>query len=209
MSESGGVTLVDHPLVQVGISKLRDRETPTETFRRILRELAVLVGVEAARGIELRATRVETPLAPCAGAEFARPIVILPILRAGLGMAEALLTLFPAACVGHVGLYRDETTFEPKSYYFKTPGLDEAEVFLVDPMLATGQSGADAVDRVKAAGAQRIRMVAIIGSEPGIEHFRNRHPDVHVFLAAIDPSLNDKAYIVPGLGDAGDRYFGT
>jgi len=202
-------TVVEHPLIKIGVSVLRDRETPVEEFRRCLRHLSILVAIEALRGIETSSRTVETPLATCEGFTAARPTVIFPILRAGLGMAEALLTLLPAARVGHVGLYRDEETFEPKSYYFKTPPIENADVFLVDPMLATGQSAADAVDKLKSSGAQRLRMLALIGSKPGVEHFHERHPDVPIFLAALDSSLNEKAYIVPGLGDAGDRYFGT
>ena len=196
-------------MVKVGVSRLRDRESSLGDFRRALRELAVIVGVEAARDLELREVPLQSPLSPCTGHELARPLVIIPILRAGLGMAEALLQVFPEARVGHVGLCRDEETFEPQSYYFKTPPLDESDIFLVDPMLATGQSAADAVDKLKAAGAKRLRMLALIGARPGVELFCSRHPDVPVFLAALDEELNDKAYIVPGLGDAGDRYFVT
>lgn len=203
------VTVVDHPIVRVRLAALRDRETSGPEFRHTLRDLAVLVGVEAMRTLETRPTEIHTPLAPCRGDTFHRPIVLIPVLRAGLGMAEALLSLVPEAAVGHVGLARDEETFAPRSYYFKTPPLDDADVFLVDPMMATGQSSADAVDKVIAAGGRRIAVIALIGSQPGVETFARRHPNVPVFLAAIDPELNEKAYIVPGLGDAGDRYFGT
>ena len=206
---TSGCQVVEHSLVKVGISRLRNRETSLGDFRRALRELAVIVGVEASRDLALRGFPLQTPLASCTGHEFARPLVIIPILRAGLGMAEALLQVFPEARVGHVGLYRDEDTFEPQSYYFKTPPLEGADIFLVDPMLATGQSAADAVDKLKAAGAKCLRVLALIGARPGVELFTSRHPDVPVFLAALDAELNDKAYIVPGLGDAGDRYFGT
>jgi uracil phosphoribosyltransferase len=209
MSDAPTCTVVDHPLVKVGVTILRDRETPVADFRRVLRELSVLVGIEASREIELTGCTIHTPLAPCGGFRLSRPVVLLPILRAGLGMAEALLAVFPSARVGHIGLYRDETTFEPHSYYFKTPSLADAEVFVVDPMLATGQSSADAIDKLKAAGATRLRMLCLIASKPGVAHFHARHPDVPVFTAALDESLNEKAYIVPGLGDAGDRYFGT
>ena len=196
-------------MVKVGVSRLRNRETSLGDFRRALRELAVIVGIAASRDLELREFPLQTPLAPCAGHELARPLVIIPILRAGLGMAEALLHVFPEARVGHVGLYRDEDTFQPQSYYFKTPPLVESDIFLVDPMLATGQSAADAVDKLKGAGAKSLRVLSLIGARPGVELFCARHPDVPVFLAALDAELNDKAYIVPGLGDAGDRYFGT
>lgn len=196
-------------MVRVGISRLRNRDTSLVDFRRALRELAVIVGVEASRDLALKEIPLQTPLSTCAGHELARPLVIIPILRAGLGMAEALLQVFPEARVGHVGLYRDEDTFEPQSYYFKTPPLENSDILLVDPMLATGQSAADAVDKLKSAGAKNLRMLALIGARPGVELFHARHPDVPVFLAAMDAELNDKAYIVPGLGDAGDRYFGT
>lgn len=196
-------------MVRVGVSRLRNRETSLGDFRRALRELAVVVGVEASRDLKLKEVPLQSPLSSCTGHELARPLVIIPILRAGLGMAEALLQVFPEARVGHVGLYRDEETFEPQSYYFKTPPLEDSDIFLVDPMLATGQSAADAVDKLKAAGAKNLRMLALIGARPGVELFQSRHPDVPIFLAAIDAELNDKAYIVPGLGDAGDRYFGT
>ena len=196
-------------MVKVGISRLRNWETPLGEFRRTLRELAVIVGVEAARDLKLREFALQSPLAPCTGHELARPLVIIPILRAGLGMAEALLQVFPDARVGHVGLYRNEDTFEPQSYYFKTPPLGKSDIFLVDPMLATGRSAADAVDKLKVAGAKSLRVLALIGARPGVEHFCSHHPDVPVILAALDEELNDKAYIIPGLGDAGDRYFGT
>lgn len=209
MSDPARLAVVDHALVRVGMTALRNRETPLAEFRRVLRELSVIVGMEASRDLETRSVLIETPLASCDGAELVRPVVILPILRAGLGMAEALLTILPGAQVGHIGLSRDEVTFEPKSYYLKTPQLEDADVFLVDPMLATGHSGADAVDKIKACGARRLRMVALIGAVSGVELFQRRHPDVPVFLAALDPGLNERAYIVPGLGDAGDRYFGT
>lgn len=204
-----GCQVVEHSMVRVGISRLRNRETSLGDFRRALRELAVIVGVEASRDLKLKEVPLQTPLSPCTGHELARPLVIIPILRAGLGMAEALLQAFPEARVGHVGLYRDENTFEPQSYYFKTPPLENSDIFLVDPMLATGQSAADAVDKLKNAGAKNLRMLALIGARPGVELFQSRHPDVPIFLAALDAELNDKAYIVPGLGDAGDRYFGT
>lgn len=204
-----GCKVVGHSLAKVNVSRLRNRETSLGDFRQALRELAVIVGVEASRDLELKEVPLQTPLSSCAGHTLARPLVIIPILRAGLGMAEALLQVFPEARVGHIGLSRDEATFEPQSYYFKTPPLEESDIFLVDPMLATGQSAADAADKLKAAGAASLRMLALIGSRPGAELFHSRHPDVPVFLAALDAELNDRAYIVPGLGDAGDRYFGT
>lgn len=204
-----GCHVVDHPLVRVSIATLRNRETALPGFRQALRELTVLVGCEAMRGLETMPTCIETPMSACEGHALARPVIIIPILRAGLGMAEALLSLVPGARMGHVGLARDEETFEPRSYYFKTPPMADADVFVVDPMLATGQSAADALDKLKACGARRIGLVALIGSTQGIAFLRGRHPDVPIFLGAIDADLNEKAYIIPGLGDAGDRYFGT
>ncbi len=203
------VTVVDHPIVRVRLSALRSAESKAPEFRHTLRDLAVLVGLSAMRSLPTVDCEVQTPLAACRGDRFLRPIVLVPVLRAGLGMAEALLDLVPEASVGHVGLARDEVTFEPRSYYFKAPPLSDADVFLVDPMVATGQSAADAVDRVRKAGARRVSVIGLIGSGPGVANFARRHPDVPVFLAVVDPDLNDKAYIVPGLGDAGDRYFGT
>ncbi len=205
-----GCTVVDHPLVKCRVDVLRDKATPKDLFRRTLRDLAGLIAFEATRELELADKTVETPLTSCAGHCLRREIIVAPILRAGLGMAEALLSVLPEASVGHVGMYRDEKTFEPQSYYFKIPpGLADADVFVVDPMVATGRSAADAVAALKAHGAKRLRLLALIGCVPGVEHFRSQHHDVPVILAALDPGLNERAYIVPGLGDAGDRYFGT
>lgn len=203
------VTVVDHPIVRVRLSALRSIESKAPEFRHTLRDLAVLVGLSAMQSLPTSHREIQTPLASCRGDSFLRPIVLVPVLRAGLGMSEALMDLVPEASVGHVGLARDEVTFEPRSYYFKAPPLGDADVFLVDPMVATGHSAADAVERVRAAGARRVSVIALIGSVPGLVTFAQRHPDVPVFLAAVDPDLNEKAYIVPGLGDAGDRYFGT
>lgn len=178
-------------------------------FRRALRVLAQMLAIEGMRAAGERRIAIETPLAPCEGHEPDSPVVVVPILRAGLGMADAILEILPEARVGHVGMYRDEATFEPRPYYFKVPPLDNAGVLLVDPMLATGQSAVDAASKLKDAGAGNIRLLAIIGAVAGVERFTKAHPDAPVFLAAMDPELNASAYIVPGLGDAGDRYFGT
>ncbi len=205
-----GCLVVNHPLVKSKVAILRSKETPRELFRRTLHELTALVAFEATRDLPLVDMEVETPLESCPGHRLANPVTVVPILRAGLGMAEAMLNVLPQARIGHIGMYRDEKTFEPKSYYFKAPpDLAETEVFLVDPMLATGNSSADAATELKAFGARRLRLVALLGCVTGVKLFRQKHPDVPVFLAAMDPGLNDKAYIVPGLGDAGDRYFGT
>lgn len=210
LSTVAGCTVVDHPLVKSKVTVLRNKETSRELFRRTLRELTALVAFEATRDLPLQEIPVETPLQSCTGHKLKEKVTIVPILRAGLGMAEAMLDVLPQARVGHVGMYRDEKTFEPKSYYFKAPpDLARADVFLVDPMLATGHSSSDAATELKRCGVTRLRLVALLGAVPGVELFRSKHPDVPVFLAALDPGLNERAYIVPGLGDAGDRYFGT
>lgn len=205
-----GCTVVQHPLVLSKITVLRDKRTDCELFRRTLHELAALVAWEATKDLAVEAVEIESPLQRCSGHVLARPVVLMPILRAGLGMVSGILEILPEARIGHVGLCRDEETFEPRSYYFKAPpDLPEADVLLVDPMLATGQSASDAAAKLKALGATRLRLLALVGCVQGATHFRERHPDVPVFLAALDRELSDKAYIVPGLGDAGDRYFGT
>ncbi len=205
-----GCVVVDHPLVKSKVAILRNKETSREVFRRTLHELTALVAFEATRDLPLVELEIQTPLESCAGHRLANPVTVVPILRAGLGMAEAMLDVLPQARIGHIGMYRDEKTFEPKSYYFKAPpDLAETEVFLVDPMLATGNSASDAATELKAFGAKHLRLMALVGCVQGAELFRRKHPDVPVFLAALDPGLNEKAYIVPGLGDAGDRYFGT
>lgn len=210
MPELEGIHIVEHPLVQVRLATLRDRTTPVEGFRRALAELASLLAFEATRSLPTEPCTVQTPLAPCRAARLAAPIVVVPILRAGLGMAEALLKILPEARVGHVGLARDEQTFQPERYYFKTPsGLENCFVFLVDPMLATGRSACQAASALKRRGARRLALLCVVGCPEGARRFREEHPDVPIYLAALDEGLNDHAYIVPGLGDAGDRYFGT
>ncbi len=205
-----GITVVDHPLVKARVAVLRDAGTSTELFRRTLNQLAALVAFEATRGLAVAPRQVRSPLAACEGHSLRDPITIVPILRAGLGMAEALLQVLPEARVGHVGLARNEKTFLPEHYYFKAPAdLAASDVFIVDPMLATGNSAGDAADELKNQGATRLTLVALVGCVQGATHFRQRHPDIPVFLAAMDTELNSSAYIVPGLGDAGDRYFGT
>lgn len=212
MAESSipGCTVVNHPLVKSKVTVLRNKNTPRELFRRTLHELTALVAFEATRDLPVEEIAIETPLEACVGHKLASPVTIVPILRAGLGMAQAMWDVVPQARVGHVGMYRDEKTFEPRSYYFKAPlDLAKTDVFLVDPMLATGHSSSDAATELKAQGAKRLRLVALVGCRPGLELFRSKHPDVHVYLATLDERLNEKAYIIPGLGDAGDRYFGT
>ena len=205
-----GFTIVDHPLVKAKVTILRNKETSTELFRRTLHELTALLAFEATRDLDVVEIDVETPLERCKGHRLSKGLTVVPILRAGLGMAEAMLDVLPQARLGHVGIYRDETTFEPMSYYFKAPrDLADSDVFLVDPMLATGNSAADAAAKLKAGGVVRLRLIALLGCVAGAQHFKRQHPEVPVYLAALDEKLNERAYIVPGLGDAGDRYCET
>ena len=205
-----GCTIVDHPLVKAKVAILRNKETPTELFRRTLHELTALLAFEATRDLEVDEIDIETPLERCKGHRLSNHLTVVPILRAGLGMAEAMLNVLPQAKLGHVGSFRDEKTFEAMSYYFKVPlDLENSDVFLVDPMLATGNSAADAAAQLKAGGATRLRLIAVLGCVTGARFFHTQHPEVPVFLAAVDEKLNERAYIVPGLGDAGDRYCET
>ena len=205
-----GVTVIDHPLIRVKLTQLRDVTTGSEDFRARLNELATLMVFEATRDLAVRPFAIRTPLAPHEGSVLARPIVIAPILRAGLGLVTGMLDLLADVSVAHIGMFRNEQTHRPESYYFKAPPhLAEAEVILVDPMLATGWSATAAIAQLKEAGAKSLRFVCVVSCEAGIRQVRSAHPDVPVFTASIDPEINDRAYIVPGLGDAGDRYFGT
>ncbi|QQS12398.1 MAG: uracil phosphoribosyltransferase [Rhodospirillales bacterium] len=205
------VTVVDHPLVQHKLSILRDRETSTTNFRRLLREIALLLGYEVTRDLPLTRQRIETPVAAM-DAPFidGKKLVIVPILRAGLGLADGLLDLVPSARVGHIGLYRDPETKAAVEYYFRMPE-DAAErlALVCDPMLATANSSIAAVDLLKGAGVRRIKLLCVLAAPEGVAAFGAAHPDVPVTVAAIDERLNDHAYIVPGLGDAGDRMYGT
>lgn len=205
-----GCHVVDHPLVRAKLTVLRDRGTGLKAFRGALHELSLLVGYEALRDLDEVESEVETPLETCGGSRIAHPIFLMPILRAGLGMAEALAELLPDAPVGHIGMFRDEVTHQPQPYYLRVPpGLDEANVVCVDPMLATGNSAVSAIDQLKQAGARKLRLVCVVACPQGVERMTTAHPDVPIFTAAIDRDLNEHAYIVPGLGDAGDRYYGT
>ncbi|MBR5873361.1 MAG: uracil phosphoribosyltransferase [Oscillospiraceae bacterium] len=206
------ITMVmDHPLVQHKVAILRDISTGTKQFKELVSELAVLLAYEATRDLPLEDVDVQTPVdvAHCkmlAGKKMA----IVPILRAGLGMVEGVQTLVPSAKVGHIGLYRDPDTLQPVEYYCKLPAdIEERDVFVVDPMLATGGSAADAIKLIKEKGAKRIKFLGLIAAPEGIEKLRTAHPDVDIYVAALDSHLNDHGYIVPGLGDAGDRIFGT
>jgi uracil phosphoribosyltransferase len=202
--------LIDHPLVQVKLTQLRDRGTNSSCFRARLNELSTLMVFEATRSLATRPERIETPLGGYDGRALARPVIVAPILRAGLGLVAGMLDLLPDVSVAHIGMFRNETTHRPESYYFKAPAhLAKADVILVDPMLATGFSATGAVAQLKGAGATSIRFVCLVSCPQGLAQLRGAHPDVEIFTAAIDPTLNEMAYIVPGLGDAGDRYFGT
>ncbi|MBE7494333.1 MAG: uracil phosphoribosyltransferase [Verrucomicrobiaceae bacterium] len=202
--------VVTHPLAQCHLTAMRDASTPPHRFRRQLNLLGRLLFLEATRELPVAAIRVQTPLQETSGAQLARPMVFVPILRAGLGLLDGILPLVPDATVAHVGIKRNEETALPQSYYANLPPvIAEADVFLLDPMLATGGSAVEAVRQVKAAGATRITMICVVSCPQGIAALSRAHPDVRIVTAAIDEGLNDKSYIVPGLGDAGDRYFGT
>ena len=205
------ITICDHPLLKHKISILRNKETGTNEFRNIVGEIAMFVGYEALRGLELEDVPVETPLetAMCPTIAGKKPAVI-PILRAGLGMVDGILKLMPTAKIGHIGLYRDEETFEPKEYYCKLPtSIDQRKIFVVDPMLATGGSAIAAIDFIKQHGGKDISFLCVIAAPEGLEKLHKAHPDLKIFVGNLDRCLNDKAYILPGLGDAGDRIFGT
>ena len=204
------LTVIDHPLVQVKLGLLRDQATAVPDFRRALRETAALMFFQATADLPTVEATVQTPLAPCPARRLQRHVVLAPILRAGLGLLEGLFELVPDAQVAHLGFYRDEHTLKPVRYYAKVPpGIADAAVILLDPMLATGHSAAAAVSALKVSGAQHIRFLCLVSCPEGVEHFHATHPDVPVFTAAVDEGLNERGYIVPGLGDAGDRFFGT
>ena len=211
MSLPHSIHVVTHPLVQHKLTKMRDKETSSANFRRLLREIGLLLGYDATRDLPLVRTQIETPVAPMdAPLLDGKKLVIVPILRAGLGLAEGLLDLVPLARMGHVGLYRDPRTLQAVEYYFKMPqDITDRDVIVCDPMLATAHSAIAAVDRMKEVGAKRIKFICILAAEHGARAFAEVHPDVPVFTAAVDATLNDHGYIVPGLGDAGDRLFGT
>jgi uracil phosphoribosyltransferase len=205
-----GVTVVDHPLVARHLSVLRDRATPSGVFRQRLSEAAMLIGFEALRDLRVAQVDVETPLETASGAHLADDIVVVAILRAGLGMVDGFLGLMPEARVGHLGLYRDETALQPVGYYESIPDHGpESEIVLVDPMLATGGSAVHALNRLKELGAQKLRFVCLVAAPEGLAVVRAEHPDVPIFCAAVDRELDERGYIRPGLGDAGDRLYGT
>jgi len=211
MKQYSNVNILDHPLIRHKLAIIRNKNTDTKQFREVVKELATLMAYESFKDVPTQEITVETPL------ETTKQIIvkensiaIVPILRAGLGMVDGILSLFPAAKVGHIGLYRDEETLEPQEYYCKLPAnIEEKVVMVVDPMLATGGSAVDAIKMLKKRGCKNIKLMSIIAAPEGVEKVAKAHPDVQIFISTLDRCLNDKGYILPGLGDAGDRIFGT
>ena len=205
------VTIFDHPLIQHKLSILRDENTGTKEFRELISEISMLMCYEATRDLPLEDVEIKTPMAPMVAKRIAgRKLAFVPILRAGCGMLDAMLTLVPSAKVGHIGLYRDEQTHKPVEYYNKLPGdVEERDVFVLDPMLATGGSAVDAISIIKRSNPRSIKFLCIIAAPEGIEVLTKEHPDVEIYCAAKDEKLNENCYILPGLGDAGDRIYGT
>ncbi|MBQ4066182.1 MAG: uracil phosphoribosyltransferase [Clostridia bacterium] len=207
----GALHVIDHPLITHKLSIMRMESTGSKDFRTLLNEISMLMGYEITRDLPLEDIEIRTPVAPmCAKRIAGRKLAIVPILRAGLGMVDGLLSLIPVAKVGHIGLYRDKKTHLPVEYYCKLPeDIDDRTVILVDPMLATGGSASDAIALLKKRGCKSIRLMCLVGAPEGAEKVLSDHPDVDIFIAAMDERLNEHKYIVPGLGDAGDRLFGT
>lgn len=205
------VCVFDHPLIQHKLSILRDKNTSVKEFRELVSEIAMLMCYEATRDLPLEEIDVETPIAVAKAKRISgKKLAIVPILRAGLGMVDGMVSLIPSAKVGHIGLFRDPETKEPVKYYFKMPpDIAERDVIVVDPMLATGGSASAAISFIKETGVTRVKLMCIIGAPEGVERMQKDHPDVPIYIAALDEKLNENAYIVPGLGDAGDRIFGT
>lgn len=204
------LSITSHPLIQHKLSLLRNRYTNIKAFRENLDEIAGLMAYEISRDLPVKEISIESPIVPCSGHELARNVVLVPVLRAGLGMVDGISRMIPNVRVGHIGMYRDHESLEPVQYYSRLPeNLHEALVMLLDPMLATGGSASEAITRLKEAGATEIKLVCIVGAPEGVGRIEKDHPDVDIYLAALDRRLNDAGYIVPGLGDAGDRLFGT
>jgi len=202
--------IVNHPMVQHKLTIMRKKETGTREFRELLKEIGMLMGYEVTRDFHLVNVEIETPMRKMVAHELAgKKVVVVPILRAGLGMVDGLLTLIPAAKVGHIGMYRDEKTHEPVFYYYKMPEGKDRYVILTDPMLATGGSACDAIKRLKADGYSHIRMMCLVAAPEGVKRVQMEYPEVDIYTAALDDCLNEDCYILPGLGDAGDRIFGT
>lgn len=210
MSDFKNVTLVEHPVIKRDLTILRDVSTTIDQFRSALKRIAVILAYHALRELPMKSFEIETPVEKTTGYDIDQEVMVVPILRAGLGLSDALLQFIPDAKVGHLGMYRDEETHEPVDYYSNIPdGVEKDMVLVVDPMLATGGSAHDALTFLKKEGAQHLRFVSLICAPEGLQKLEQEHPDVHTITAAIDDRLNDDAFIVPGLGDAGDRYFGT
>ena len=211
MENFNNVTILSHPLITHKISRLRDKNTGTNEFRKLVEEIAMLEGFEALSDLPLEDVEVETPIETCMTPMLAgRKLAIVPILRAGLGMVEGLVSLVPSAKIGHIGLYRDEETFEPHEYFCKLPSpIEERTIVVCDPMLATGGSAIDAISMIKKHGGKKIKFVCIIAAPEGVKKLSEAHPDVQIYVGNLDRCLNEKAYICPGLGDCGDRIFGT
>ena len=211
MKEYDNVHILDHPLIRHKVAIIRDKNTTTKQFREVIGEIATLMAFEAFKDVPTQTVTVETPLETVEQTVVKEnSIAIVPILRAGLGMVDGILTLFPAAKVGHIGMYRDEETHEPQEYYCKLPDpIAERTIVVCDPMLATGGSAIDAINQIKKHGGKNIKFMCIIAAPEGVERMKREHPDVDIYIGALDEKLNEHGYIVPGLGDAGDRIFGT
>ncbi|MCP4847604.1 MAG: uracil phosphoribosyltransferase [Verrucomicrobiaceae bacterium] len=207
---SADVTVIEHPLIDALLTQIRSVDTGCHTFRINLHTISRLMAFEITRDLPSREIEITTPLATASGSELVRSVVMIPIMRAGTGMLNGIIDIIPDAKVGHIGMARDEATCLPTTYYCKLPeGINEADVLLIDPMLATGHSAAAAASLVKEHGGRNIRFVCLVACPEGIEHFCGEHPDIPVYTASIDKELDEKSYIIPGLGDAGDRYFDT
>jgi len=211
MDLGSNVTVLDHPLIQHKISMLRDKNTGTNEFRALVSEIAMLMGFEALRDLPTKEVEIETPIEKCMTPVIAgKKMAVVPILRAGLGMVDGITSLVPTAKIGHIGLYRDPETHEPHEYYCKLPApIEQRTILVVDPMLATGGSGSDAIKLIKEHGGKKIKFMCIIAAPEGVKKLASDHPDVQIYVGHLDRELNGDAYICPGLGDAGDRIFGT
>lgn len=205
------VNILDHPLIQHKLTQIRQKDTSTTQFRQMINEIGGLMVYEITRDLPLEQVEIETPVAKTKANVIAgKKMVVVPILRAGLGMVDGILQMIPSARIGHIGIFRDEETLQPVEYFAKFPDeLDQRDIFIVDPMLATGGSAIAAINSIKQRGAKNIKLVCLVGAPEGVKAINDAHPDVTVYLASLDEKLNEKGYIVPGLGDAGDRIFGT
>lgn len=204
------VQVMDHPLIQHKVTLMRKKETGSKDFRNLLEEITMLMGYEITRDLPLEDVEIETPVAKMIGKQISgKKLGIVPVMRAGLGMVQGMLNLIPTAKVGHIGLYRDPQTLEPVEYYCKLPDVEDRDFIIVDPMLATGGSASAAITLLKEKGIENIKLMCLVAAPQGVQKVNADHPDVRIYVAALDDKLNDQGYIVPGLGDAGDRIFGT